>query len=321
LDKTTNTWVDGCVIENSNGAGLNAWVCKYPKITNTSVQNTLSNGFFIGNCQNAILINVKSTNSHDDGLEFANYSSLVAHWGAYARNVTILKSGSRGISVTGHSHVEVNGFNIDGTASSGVLVCTDKTYNTRVPENVRITNGTILNAGTITPLKGNQFGIEIIDVKSVAVSAVTTTGSANRGLSVWATFGQVTLKDVSVYDNRKDAGVNIRGQTIDIDMLRVINSPSYGIYIGNCGTVNARRLEAVNTSRAFTLRRAIWMENNVKLNLQNMHVIDNQAAATGYVVGAYGSAQAGSITGITSDIKAATLQVDTRLSPLVTVVK
>ena len=63
LDKTTNSWVDGCVVENSNGAGVNCWVCVSPKITNTSVQNTLSNGFMFANCQTPMVLNCRSTNT------------------------------------------------------------------------------------------------------------------------------------------------------------------------------------------------------------------------------------------------------------------
>ena len=108
LDKTANTWIDGCVVENSNGAGVNCWVCVSPKITNTSVANTTSNGFMFANCQTPIVLNCASTNSWDDGFEFTSYKGLPANWGGYARELTVKQSHSRGISVNGQSFIEIN---------------------------------------------------------------------------------------------------------------------------------------------------------------------------------------------------------------------
>jgi len=322
LDKTTNTWLDGCVVENSSGAGVNCWVCVSPKVTNTSVANTTSNGFMFANCQTPIVLNCSSTNTHDDGFEFTCYNGLPASWGGYARNLTVKQSHSRGVSVNGQSYVEINNFNIDGTAASGILCATDYTYNTPTPESVRFTNGTIRNAGTILPLKGNQFGIEVSQVKSVAISAVTTIGSAHRGVCTSAPSGSVSLRDILVQSNLKDSGANLQAKELSIDLLRTENAPAYGIYIGNSPNVSARRLETLNAARAFSLRRAIWLENNAQINLQNLGIFDNQAYATGFVAGCFGSAQVGSITGITSSIASGTaLQINTTGSPGVSVVK
>jgi len=323
LDKTTNTWIDGCVVENSNGAGVNCWVCVSPKVTNTSVANTTSNGFMFANCQTPTVLNCSSTNSHDDGFEFTRYNGMPANWGGYARNLTVKQSHSRGISVNGQSFVEIINFDIDGTSASGILCATDYTYNTPAPESVRFTNGTIKNAGTILPLKGNQFGIEVSHAKSVAISAVTTIGSKNRGISVNAPNGSVTLRDILVQSNLNDAGANLKAKDLSIDLLRTENSPSYGIFITGCTTVTARRLETLNAAKTLSLRRAIWLENNAQIDIQNMGVFDNQTPySTGYVAGALGSTQTGSITGVTASIAGSQeFQLNTTGSPGVTVVK
>ena len=322
LDKTINTWIDGCVVENSSGAGINCWVCVSPKITNTSVANTTSNGFMFANCQTPIVLNCTSTNSSDDGFEFTSYKGQPANWGGYARKLTVKQSHSRGISVNGQSYIEINNFTIDGTAASGILCSTDYTYDTPMPESVRFSNGTIRNAGTVLPLKGNQFGIEISHVKSISVSAVTTIGSASRGISSEAPAGTVNLRDILVQSNLRDSGANLQAtKHLAIDLLRTENSPAYGIYIAECPTVTARRLETLNAARTFSLRRAIWLEHNKSISLQNVGVFDNQATATGYVAGCYGPGQAGSINGITSSFASGrSLMIDTKGSPQVRVV-
>ena len=105
-------------------------------------------------------------------------------------------------------------------------------------------------------------------------------------------------------------------------MLRTENSPAYGIYIAGCPTVSARRLETLNASKAFSLRRAIWLENNAQINVQNIGIFDNQACATGFVAGCFGPSQTGSITGVNSNIASGTaIQLNTAGSPGVTLVR
>jgi hypothetical protein len=222
--------------------------------------------------------------------------------------------------VTGQSNVEVQDFAVTKTASSGILIVRDKNYNNPVPVNTRFANGVVTDAGTYEPVWGNQFGIEVHEADNCTVMNVQVIGSGHRGVSVHAPFGTVTLRDISVFRPRRDAGANLSAKTLNVEMLRTTDTPSYGIVMNHCGTINARGLQAVNASLASSLRRAIWLENNGQVNVIHIQVTDRQSPPTGIVVGAHGP-QTGTVTGILGDILDSEVSTDFRGSPGLVVVK
>ncbi len=186
----------------------------------------------------------------------------------------------------------------------------------------RFGNGIIRNAGTLTPLAGNQYGIEFNGVNGVIFenidvygSSTYPTGANARGVSGYAPYNaasaplaRVVLSNIrvigagtySTYD-----GFNLNANLIEISNCVAQFIPSYGFYVTGALNVIAQGLTAYNTSTQNSLHRAIWFENNNgngtvgpgSVLASGLKVLDTQSTATGYIVGGYtgGSGSTGQV--------------------------
>lgn len=310
---TTDTWVNDAVVSDSPAAGILFYHCIRPKVTNALVQNTLADGLHFANCQDAQAANITTLNTGDDGLAFLNYSIYPNLTGGVAYNINVTNSRSRGISVVGQSNVSISNFQVNGTASSGILCAYDSSYNTRVPSNVSFASGTIANAGTLPNPLGNQYGIEYNSQASCSFSDIAVTGSAGRGLGGMAPNGSVAVNGVRVSGNRDGEAFSFfKTAQVQVSASSTSGSPAYGFFFGQCGNILAKGLSVENSSQTSSLHRAIWFENNQSVVASDLNVVDSQTQATGYVVGASESTpglQTGLINGITSKIVAGRLAI------------
>jgi hypothetical protein len=242
-------------------------------------------------------------------LAFVNYASQADYSGGTATNIIIKNSKSRGIAVVGQSDITISNFLVDGTASSGIFTAYDSSYATRYPAQVNWSSGVILNAGIVTPLIGNQFGIEYANVVSVKYNDIQVINSASRGMSgTTTTNGLIEASDITVDSATTNNGFNLSGDNISINNLFANNIQSYGIYVSNSTNVLATNLKTLNVSKGGGLNRAVWFDTVVQLLVDGVEVIDNQGSATGYIVGS-SSCTKGSVSSVNFAIANGTGQI------------
>jgi hypothetical protein len=282
--------------------------------------NSLADGLHFANCQDAQVTNLTAMNTGDDALAFLNYAQYPNKTGGTAQNINITNSYSRGIAVMGQSNVTVTGFQIRNTASSGVLVAQDPAYNTRVPANVTIQNGSVTGAGTLPPLAGNHYGVEYNSQTSVTFSNITVTGSGNNGLSGASPNGKVTVNNVTVQSPQSGAGfLFYQTGMVQVSNLTAEDVPSYGFLFLQSAAVVAQGLTALSAAQSDPLRRAVWFEDGHTILATDLKIVSNAGEAN--VVGAYqaaGYTQSGAVRGITAQITGGTLSIQNN-SPLLTI--
>jgi hypothetical protein len=154
LFQTTDTIVDGAVVEMSPGAGLLADQSTRPVVTRAVIGplpqfHTLADGIHFSNCQDPKVSDSTVNNSGDDGIAFLNYASGPNNSGGLASNVVVRNSATRGITVVGQSDVIVSNFLVDTTVDAGILCTEDTTYSTQIPDRVIFRNGIIKNTGSL----------------------------------------------------------------------------------------------------------------------------------------------------------------------------
>jgi polygalacturonase len=315
---TLNTTVTNITVYDSPAAGILFYDSTNPKVIGATVIDSLADGLNFSNCQNAQVTNLTTENTGDDGLSFLNYAQYPNLTGGLAQNITITNSHSRGIAVVGQSNVTVNGFQIQNTSSSGVLVMQDTAYNTRVPSNVLIENGTIQGAGTVAPLQGNQFGIEYNGQSSVTFTNITVTASAGTGFSGTSPNGSATATGVTVANPGGNAAGFLFYQTgtVHATNLTANSTPSYGFMFYQSKQVVASGLTAINTSESDPLRRAIWFEDSASITASTLNVVSNPGFAN--VIGCYTdkgyNAPIGSVKTISAQILGAAFSIQNSCS-------
>ena len=295
---TTNTVLTDTVVQDSPAAGILFYDSTNPSVTNATVLNTLADGLNFSNCQNARVTNLLTDNTGDDGLAFVNYASYPNRTGGLAQNIVITNSKARGIAVAGQSDVIVNGFRIQNTSSSGVLVAQDTASNTRIPAAVFIENGIISNAGTLAPLVGNQYGIEFNSQSSATFTNIAVFGSGNNGLSGTAPAGSVTVNNVTIDSPLQGLGfLFYQTQRVQVTGSTAHNTPSYGFLSLQSSQVLVAALTITNAGVTDPLKRAVWFEDAKVIQVSSMNVLSGAGMANviGCYTGAGYSAASGSV--------------------------
>lgn len=316
---TTNTSLTNISVQNSPAAGILFYNSVNPSVDKATVTNSLADGLNFSNCQNARVSNLTTMNTGDDGLSFLNYAQYPNKTGGTAQNINITNSLSRGIAIMGQSNVTVTGFQIQNTASSGVLVAQDTAYNTRIPANVVIQNGTVAGAGTFPPLAGNHYGLEYNSQTSVSFSNITVTGSGDAGLSGASPNGSVTVNNVTVQSPQSGVGfLFYQTGAVQVSNLTAEDVPSDGFLFLQSSRVVAQGLNALDVSQSDPLRRAVWFENGRSILATDLKIVSSAGEAN--VVGAYQGAgynQSGSVKGITAEIAGGALSIENNSNQLI----
>lgn len=286
FSRTTNTVLTDTIVQNSPAAGILFYDSVNPNVTNATVLNSLADGLNFSNCQNARVTNLLTQNTGDDGLAFVNYTQYPNLIGGLAQSIVITNSKARGIAVAGQSNVTVNGFQIQNTSASGVLVAQDTTHNTRIPANVFIENGAIYNAGTLAPLVGNQYGIEFNSQKSVTFTNIGVFGSGNNGLSGTAPSGSVTVNNVTVDSPLSGLGFMFyQTERVQVNASAANNTPSYGFLSLQSNQVIVGGLTVTNAGETDPLKRAVWFEDAQTILTSSINIVSDAGMAN--VIGCY----------------------------------
>jgi parallel beta-helix repeat protein len=192
-------------------------------ITNCNINNTLADGIHITDGSTGVIVsNNILINTGDDSIAVVSYVGD----GAYCEDVTITgnqitNSKSRGITHVGGKRVIITNNNINGTASSGILVLRDGFYNTYAPYDTIVGNNILSNVGAVTPAGANRIGIEITtDATNVTVIGNNIIGGAFRGITATATvvnlkvlFNTVTESGETAYQFTGVDGMGLSGNT------------------------------------------------------------------------------------------------------------
>lgn len=283
---TANTVLTDTVVQNSPAAGILFYDSVNPIVKNATVINSLADGLNFSNCQNAQVTNLLTKNTGDDGLAFVNYTRYPDLIGGLAQNIVITNSKARGIAVAGQSNVTVNGFQIQNTSSSGVLVAQDAFNGTRIPGNVLIENGTIDDAGTLLPLVGNQYGIEFNAQESVTFANIKVLGSGNNGLSGTSRSGSVTVDNVTVDFPLHGIGfLFYQTQKVQVTSSSSNKTPSYGFLSLQSSQVIVGGLTVTNAGVTDPLKRAVWFEDAQTISGSSISIVSDAGMAN--VIGCY----------------------------------
>jgi nitrous oxidase accessory protein NosD len=178
------------------------------KITNCNYMNTYADGLHIvEGCKRIQIIGNRGENTGDDAISIVSYTAYPYCEDIVVMGNHVINSKARGITHVGGKRVIIANNTINGTSSSGILADKDTGFGTYEPNDTIIANNTIINVGSVTPLRGNQFGIEITYAAvNTLIENNIISGGTQRSL---------------VATGRKLA---IRGNT-------AMNSPASGFYV------------------------------------------------------------------------------------------
>jgi hypothetical protein len=265
---TTDTLFRNCRIDGSASVGLLFGECVRPSVEGATITNTRADGLHFNNCQEARAFNIVTANTGDDGLAFVNYGGKKDYWGATAANIRVNNTGARGISVVGQRGVMVNNFYIDTTQAPGVVIAQEFSYNTRVPRDVRFSNGVIKNAGAVPGGSSPRSGVFLNKVgENVEISDIRIVAPGSRGIEFLYGYNARQVRISTVYVKDADAeGVFASEQAeLFLDDVVVDGSGGAGFVFLDNYRVNYGRLVSINTCRkdpsnlAFDFQRNRWI--------------------------------------------------------------
>jgi hypothetical protein len=270
-------------------------LCIRPHTYSTQIRNTMGDGMTFGNCEDWKAINHHAYNTGDDGLACVNHAHLADLAGGYASGIICRDiNWARGIAMIGARDVVVDGFVVDNTEGQGVLVAGEQTE--RKPRNVKLQNGVIKNGGNKTATK--SLGLVVDNADSADISNVKVLTPGTLGIGGANPVGKVTLRNCRVEGTTGTwAACAPTASELILEDIVVSDSGGSGIAILSCGTLIAKGLTAIDTSKNDTLRRAIWIEANTRVFASELTIIDLQTTPTGYVLQIYG-AQSGAVTDV-----------------------
>ncbi len=201
----------------------------------------------------------------------------------------------------GQRDVTIDSFHVERTAFSGLYCAHEYSYETRVPSNVKFTNGEVRDAGRIVDPAGKtsvKYGISYMRTHSVEFSDIRVLMPEDRGVSgelqeftwqegdgaeVSESGGTVTLKNIEV-QGAADTGFNLVGGTNILEDLTAREVGGTGIYVGDSELLRYGSLTAVNTSQRGDPHRAFSFARNDRVEGTELRIVDSQAPPTGYKI-------------------------------------
>ena len=194
----TEVEASDCEVVGAPGAGIHFENCTSVRVHAISVTATAADGIHFANCREVSGRELSTRDTGDDGVACVDYASGPESGDIELMRVDVRDSRTRGIAIVGARRVRIDGFSIESTGSSGVLVVRDDMYRTRRPSQVVLTGGRVSGAGMRAPRVGNDFGIEAIEADHVTVRDVRIAGTAGFGLSAVSIRGAVVLDRIEL---------------------------------------------------------------------------------------------------------------------------
>lgn len=295
MDGASDIVIDDLEIARSAGAGALFRLCNGFQGSNIRIRNTLSDGLDFFNSSKISLTNFLSENTGDDGLAFLSYTSLAQSYDIVARNIIVKNSDTRGISVVGPERVIVDGFTVENTRGSGVIVYQDTANGLRQPANVKFSNGIIKDAGQKIlsgTYSGNRYGIEVANCGDADFLNIHVENSAASGFVSANTQPSVlTSRNVRVKTSA-DKGFLVSvasGGAWHHDGCETIDTQGHGfntsVAAGGTMTFGTRivRQAALAGGGSGVNNRAVFDSIGGMVSGRSTVIIDNQASNTGYV--------------------------------------
>jgi len=280
----TNYVVKHVRVNGGPGVGLLFNLAINPQVSDVIVQNTIADGCSFYSCKNAQINNLNTYNTGDDGMAFFNGTAKPDFNGATATNIIINNSKARGIAVF-TSDVTISNFTIDSTSASGLYIA--KESNTRVPNNVHVSGGTINHGGRVLHGRGktgNQYGLLVNAADSVYLSDIHILNSLSNGFEVISPNGVIVADNITVFKSDTNNVYIKSTKYADLSNIYSQNAGSYGFFANGVGTAIFKNISVKN---AYTTNAsphdAIYFLNDTSLFAQGITIIDDQAAATGYI--------------------------------------
>jgi parallel beta-helix repeat protein len=245
-------------------------------IRNNTIKNSLADGIHItGGSKNIVIENNVLIETGDDAIAVVSYRSQQT----MSSDITIKgnrieNSLSRGIAHVGGKKVVIIDNQIDGTASSGILVDEDHNYNTFAPEDTRIERNTIKRAGAYGTKRGNLFGIEVsAGSSSVSIIGNIVSEGASRGISVSA---DGTLIQDNTSSRNKESGLQVDSDNCTISGNLFENNGTFGFYSSGSDQLNISKNVWTNNNESFGSQ----IDNFVLKDSNHSIVTDNQSIET-----------------------------------------
>lgn len=302
FSRTSNTFVDDAMVENSSGPGIYFNGSQNVKVANVSILNSRAQGIQFVDSANSELVNATIQNAGLEGIVFQATSGTSGVDGGHGTNLTVNGAGSRGIAVYGQSNVTVSGFTVYSSDSSSIFCGTAPT--TASPANVLFQGGVIESP--------RVFGIEVNNAQSCGFANIQVNAPGDRAVSGVAPGGTLDFRNIRVTGGSSGDGFNFSNTgTVRISDSSAERSPGYGFVFDNVQSTVATGLTTYNVSSQNALHRAIWFQNGASAIAYDLTIIDDQSSATGFIIGSSG-VTSGSIMNISSKISRSALSVQNR---------
>lgn len=280
--------LDNVRVEGGAGAGIVLRQSPDATLTGIRVRDVLADGVDLFNCSGFTLSDVATEQTGDDGVAILDYRDGPRITGGTLRNIRVRSSDTRGITLVGPSGVTLDGFSIEDTRGSGLLIGEDASNGLRVPDRCTVVNGVIRRAGhrqVAGAYSGNRYGIEVAQSDRIDLRDIRVIDSATRGLSASSDRpgALLTTTRISV-ETAGGEGIHVRDQTAWVfDAITASDTGGAGIYTGRIARLTGGARTAIRAARSGAPNRAIWDEDNGVQSIVANTIIDDQLRPTGFI--------------------------------------
>jgi len=281
-------------IHHGSGAGVVFRWSDGATVENVRIADVLADGLDIFNCSDFAIDDVRTEATGDDGVAILDYRDGPRITGGKLGNIDVRDSGTRGITMIGPSNVTLDGFHVEDTQGSGLLIGEDASNGLRVPTGCSARNGAIINPGRrirTRSYSGNRYGIEVATSGSVELTGIRLVNCATRGVDASSARPDAHLvtKDISVAGAEQE-GFHILNQTAwTFDRIETHDTGSTGIYTAKVGRVIGGERRVVRSCGKEGPHRAVWDEANAYQDVRHTTIIDDRTPSRGYIYYARGT--------------------------------
>lgn len=275
-------------VEGGAGAGIVLRQSPEATLIGIRVRDVLADGVDLFNCSGFTLSDVATEQTGDDGVAILDYCDGPRITGGTLRDIRVRTSDTRGITMVGPSGITLDGFSIEDTRGSGLLIGEDASNGLRVPDRCTAANGVIRRAGhrqVAGTYSGNRYGIEVARSDKIDLRDIRVIDSATRGLSATSDRPDALLTTTRIsVETAGGEGIHVRDQTAwTFDAITASDTGGAGIYAGRIARLTGGVRTAIRTSRSGAPNRAIWDEDNDVQSIAANTIIDDQPRPTGFI--------------------------------------
>lgn len=320
-----NTTILNFTVNNGYGVGLNmqggmGQECIAPQVIGARITNTSRDGLHIQNCSFGVVSDVYVNNSGDDSFGFQNSTDRPDDHGMVATNLYSYNSLGSCISASG-SNFAISNFMCDAPSTGGVLISYpgfalrpfSGTIAHGVIRNVAFRSGGICDCGQ----RGIDFfqGVDTVSFDDIIIQ--NTNGSGILMETFMETppivptinFSNIQVTNTGANGNTDGAGHCLLAQAatnVTVKNLYLRNCAGFGAAFANITTVNASGLQIINASTAsqsYVGHSAVNVTGVTNWQMSDVHILDDQMAATGYAFNEGGTVTSGGINNLQAYIQ------------------